>query len=72
MEWIQVLTIVGVNIALIASMSTLMIWAINKLDSDIKDIGSKIESANKRMDGHAMRIDQLYHMFVDLLKEGKK
>jgi len=64
MDWLQVATIVGVNITLIAVMITLVIWAVNKLDSDIKGLGS-------RLDGHAMRIDQLYRMFVDLLKEKK-
>ena len=64
MNWIQVLTIVGVNITLIAAMATLVIWAVNKLDNDVKSLGT-------RLDGHAMRIDQLYQMFVQLLKERK-
>lgn len=64
MEWAQVLTIVGVNIALIAFIATIVIWSTNKMDSDMKSMGS-------RLDGHAMRIDQLYRMFVDLLKEKK-
>jgi hypothetical protein len=64
MQWGQVFTIVGVNIALIASMVTLVIWAVSKMDADVKSIGN-------RLDGHAMRIDQLYKMFVDLLKERK-
>lgn len=62
MDWIQVATIVGANFAVLALMTTLIIWTVNKLDSDIKSIGS-------RLDGHAARIDQLYKMFVDLLKE---
>jgi hypothetical protein len=65
MDWIKVLTIVGVNIALIGAMISIIIWMVNKLDSDVKSIGN-------RLDGHATRIDQLYRMFVDLLKEGKK
>jgi 4-aminobutyrate aminotransferase-like enzyme len=64
MEWAQVFTIVGVNIALIAALATLIVWVVNKLDADVKSIGN-------RLDGHAMRIDQLYKMFVDLLKERK-
>jgi hypothetical protein len=64
MDWLQVLTIVGVNTALIGAMATMVIWAINKMDADVKSIGS-------RLDGHAMRIDQLYRMFIDLLKERK-
>lgn len=65
MEWIQTLTIIGVNLALIGCIGTLIIWAMNKLDGDIKTLGA-------RLDGHAQRIDQLYVMFVDLLKEVKK
>lgn len=65
MDWIQVGTIIGVNVALIAAMITIVIWAVGKMDADVKSIGN-------RLDGHATRIDQLYRMFVDLLKEGKK
>ena len=64
MEWLQVLTIVGVNIALIATMISVNVWVVNKLDSDVKSIGN-------RLDGHAARIDQLYQMFIDLLKTKK-
>lgn len=62
MDWIQTITIIGVNVALVAMIATLVIWAVNKLDADVKAISS-------RMDGHATRIDQLYRMFIDLLKE---
>lgn len=61
MDWAQTLTIIGVNIALLGGMTTLVIWAINKMDADVKALGT-------RLDGHAQRIDQLYKMFVDLLK----
>lgn len=61
MDWTQTLTIVGVNIALIGMMATLVIWAVNKLDADIKGIST-------RMDGHAQRIDQLYRIILDILK----
>jgi hypothetical protein len=65
MDWIQVITIIGVNAALIGTMTTMLLWAINKMDADIK-------STNGRLDGHAQRIDQLYKMFVDLLQTFKK
>jgi len=61
MDWTQTLTIVGVNIALIGMMATLVIWSVNKLDADIKGIST-------RMDGHAQRIDQLYRIILDILK----
>lgn len=64
MDWTQTATIIGVNIALIIALATLIIWVVGKLDSDVK-------SACARLDGHVQRIDQLYKMFVDLLKERK-
>jgi hypothetical protein len=64
MDWTQACTIIGINIALFGALATLTIWAVNKLDADINGISG-------RLDGHAMRIDQLYRMFIDLLKERK-
>jgi hypothetical protein len=64
MDWTQTLTIIGV-------MITVIIWMVNKLDADVKGIRSDVKSLSNRLDGHAMRIDQLYHMFLDLLKEIK-
>lgn len=71
MDWTQTLTIVGVNIALIAALATLIIWTVNKLDADIKGVAGRMDTIGSRLDGHATRIDQLYRMFVDLLKERK-
>lgn len=71
MDWTQAYTIIGINIALFGAMGTLFIWAINKLDGDIKGLSTRMDGLSSRMDGHAMRIDQLYRMFVDLLKERK-
>ena len=61
MDWIQTFTIIGV-------ISALTFFMVSKLDGDIK-------ASNARMDQHMAaansRTDQLYQMFVDLLKEGK-
>jgi hypothetical protein len=54
--------IIGVNVALIGALITVMIWVVNKLDSDVKAIGT-------RMDGHAQRIDQVYGIILQMLKE---
>ncbi len=62
---IIILSVLGINIALFSAFAGLMIWAVNKLDTDIKRIETRI-------DGHALRIDQLYQMFVDLLSKIKK
>lgn len=84
MELSQTFTIiaavVGVNIALFGCIATLVVWAVNKIDSDVKSVGSRIDTDVKsigvrmdslasRMDGHASRIDQLYLMFCDLVKK---
>ncbi len=67
----DVMTIIGVNIGLFAAMITMGVWMMNKTDADIKALGSDVKALSARMDGHATRIDQLYRMFVDLLKEQK-
>ena len=65
MDWTQIWTIAGINIAMFTALASLIVWTVNKLDADMKGLGG-------RLDGHAARIDQLYQMFVDLVKEGKK
>jgi hypothetical protein len=71
MEWTQVATIIGVNIALIAALATLIVWVVDKLDGDIKSVSTDVKALSGRMDGHAMRIDQLYKIIIDILKERK-
>ena len=65
------IAVIGVNITLFAALATLIIWIVGKLDSDIKGVGERVDKLGNRLDGHAQRIDQLYKMFVDLLKERK-
>lgn len=65
MEWNQTFTIIGVNIGLFSIIGAILIYFLNKIDGDINRL-------DRRLDGHAARIDQLYQMFVDLLKERKK
>lgn len=62
MDWTQTYTIIGVFVGLFTIFTGFFIWMVNRIDSDVKSIGN-------RLDGHAQRIDQLYKMFVDLLKE---
>ena len=61
MEWTQVLTIVGVNVALVG----LLVYLIQKIDSDVKSVAN-------RLDGHATRIDQLYSVILEMLKKDRK
>jgi hypothetical protein len=65
MDWAHILTIAGLNISMFAALAGLVVWTVNKHDSELKSI-------HNRLDGHASRIDQLYQMFVDLIKEGRK
>lgn len=58
MDWTQAFTI-------IASLGAFTFWLFTKLDNDIKALSARI-------DGHAARIDQLYTMFVDLIKHKNK
>ncbi len=57
MDWTQAITVIGV-------LGSFIFWLFNKLDSDIK-------TSNQRIDSQNQRIDQLYQMFIDLLKEKK-
>lgn len=69
MEWSHVLTIIGVNIVLIAAMITIIIWVVGKLDNDVKAISGDVKTISTRLDGHAGRIDQLYKIFIGEMKE---
>ena len=57
MDWTQAFAIIGAT-------GAFTLWAYSKLDSDIKSIGN-------RLDQQGARIDQLYQMFIDLLKDRK-
>ena len=75
MDWTQTYTIIGVIVALFGILATIIVWSINKVDSDIQGLSRRVDSdfqgLGRRMDGHAQRIDQLYKMFVDLLQARK-
>ena len=66
---IDLISIIGVNIALVALVSGLNYWLINRVDADVKSLNTRIDGICTRLDGHANRIDQLYRMFVELLRE---
>lgn len=69
MDWIQAITIIG-------TLSAFIFWLFNKLDSDIKGVSDRLDKwimhSTARMDSQSKRTDQLYQMFIDLLKEQKK
>lgn len=69
MDWTQVAVFIGVNIALLGSFLTIAIWAVNKIDGDVKSIAQDVKATGARLDGHAKRIDQLYTLFCQSQKE---
>ncbi len=76
MIWTETYTIIAATISIIASLGTFMFYMFNKLDGDIKYIGSRLDATcarmDAKMDAQTSRTDQLYQMFVDLLKEQRK
>lgn len=58
MDWIQALTVMGV-------LGGFLVYHANRVDNQIIALNQRIEGINQRL-------DQLYGMFIDLLKEGKK
>jgi len=64
MDWTQAFTIIG-------ALGAFTFWLFTKLDNDIKTLSARLDSQAHRMDAQAQRTDQLYQMFVDLLKERK-
>lgn len=57
MDWTQTFAIIG-------SLGVFIFWMFTKLHNDIK-------SLSIRLDRQHHRIDMLYQMFVDLLKDHK-
>lgn len=55
MDWTQAFTIIGATGAFV-------LWAYSKLDADIKNLSARMDQSNTR-------IDQLYTMFILLLRE---
>lgn len=68
----EICVIIGVNVALVGILATVIVYSLNKVDADVKALCTRMDKMESRMDGHASRIDQLYKMFVDLLREMKK
>jgi len=72
----QIITLIWINLAFIGILTTLFIRLMNKLEKNIKDLGNQVdtlgEKLDARMDSQTARTDQLYQMFIDLIKETKK
>jgi len=72
MDWMQIIALMGVNITMIGLLTTLVVWAIGKLDADVRSISNDVKSCVSRLDSHATRIDQLYKLFLDSQKEANQ
>ncbi len=87
MDWTQVVTIIGVLGAFaiyhanrvdaqITTIENQFVALNQKLDNQINTINQKLDNQintmNQRLDQSNQRLDQLYTMFIDLLKEGRK
>jgi len=64
MDWLQVFTIIGV-------LGGFIFFMMQRMHSDMLRLDGEIKSMGSRLDAHANRIDQLYKMFVDLVKTVK-
>lgn len=72
MDIALMITVIGTGIATVGlTYGFLRNFKID-INSHIDRLEKRMEASERRMDGHATRIDQLYQMFVDLLKEGRK
>lgn len=69
MDWTVILTGVGTAITVIGFLYTVLRNLKTDINSHIDRLQGDVKSCVNRLDGHAARIDQLYKMFVDLLKE---
>lgn len=69
MDWIQVITI-------ILSLAGITYWFKSELEKDIQRIDSDMKSNNEKLEKwiqhSTSRSDQLYEMFIQLLKESKE
>ncbi len=61
-------TTIGLILTFMGMLSAFIIWSFSKLDGDIKTLSQKLDNDTQL---HVQRTDQLYQMFIDLLKEQK-
>lgn len=67
MDWTLIGGFIGIAALIIGAtgvLVTILFYSLNRIEGDINKLSG-------RLDGHASRIDQLYRMFVDLLKDKK-
>jgi len=65
MDLTTALTIVGTTVGFLAVFISIVVWGVGRLHEDISALSTRMDATN-------VRIDQLYGMFIDLLKERNK
>lgn len=64
MDWYQLIT----GIVAICGM---LYFFVKRFDDDLRQVNDSINGLSNRIDSQGARIDKLYEMFIDLLKERK-
>lgn len=64
MEWIHTITMT-------AAICGFLWYFLSNVQRDIQRLDKDMQACNNRIDQAMARIDRLYEMFVDLLKERK-
>lgn len=71
-EIMVVIEILAQVAALAIPLGTMMFWFLNRIEKDVNKVHEDLKATtarmDARMDAHEKRIDQLYTMFIDLVK----
>jgi len=68
MDWFPAFTI---TFTIIGVLGGFMLFISQRMKKGFDRINTSIDASNRRLDTHAQRIDQLYCIIVDMLKERK-
>lgn len=64
MDWYQVVTVIGV-------LGGFMFYMLQRIETDIHRIENRMDKREDRLSGHAQRIDQVYGIILQMLKDRK-
>lgn len=71
-DWTVILTGVGTAITIIGFSYTILRNFKSDINAHIDRLEGNVKSLTNRLDGHAARIDQSYHMFCNIQNEIKQ
>lgn len=76
MSWEQILMMLTPIITILATNGGLFLWARSEASSDRRQLQEEINTNRRQLQEEiqiqSKRSDELYQMFIDLLREGKK